>query len=573
MKFIYQLFLIITIIIMGSCSEDALPVEKEPDNPPVIEEEEENNNEGDPKLLYNGIRLPGRWPPIRSYTSDLENGMNPFYLTDKPETINIEIGRQLFVDNFLIENTDLERKFHYPEYHYGNPVLSADKEWEKIGTGGASFAAPFSDGVWYDEEENKFKMWYMAGGGEYSVNGAGITCYAESDDGIVWTKPSLSVVSGTNIVDYNSDRDASVIWIDKQESNSSKRYKMFQVARNDGKWLYHYKTSADGKLWRQNSLSKPLADRSTVYKNPFRDNWVFSMRHNIRVNANKLVRARDYNEHTDPDLGTKTSEALLSSFWFGPWPNEIRHPRFPDVSPAIYNHDATAYESIMLGFFNVWQGPENDVSAATGEIKRNQIMVGYSRDGYSWFREDMTPFLPVDETEGAWNYGNLQSTAGNPLIVEDKLYFYISGRRNNTSGNQITTTGLATLRRDGFTSMHTETSGTLTTPILDFKGEYFFVNANVNGDLKVEVLDEKGEIINGFSKDDCLGFNGNETKQIIQWKENATLKSLKGQKIKLKFYLEKGEIYSFWISPTADGKSGGYTGGGGPGYHISGIDV
>lgn len=77
-------------------------------------------------------------------------------------------------------------------------------------------------------------MWYMAGGGSYATSGAGVTCYAESTDGIHWTKPTLPVVAGTNIVDYNSERDASVIWLDKQESNASKRYKMFLVAREPG---------------------------------------------------------------------------------------------------------------------------------------------------------------------------------------------------------------------------------------------------------------------------------------------------------------------------------------------------
>ena len=38
----------------------------------------------------------------------------------------------------------------------------------------------------------------MAGGGSYATSGAGVTCYAESTDGIHWTKPTLSVVAGTN---------------------------------------------------------------------------------------------------------------------------------------------------------------------------------------------------------------------------------------------------------------------------------------------------------------------------------------------------------------------------------------
>lgn len=289
-------------------------------NPPVVAPPCEEPV--DSRLLYNGIRLPEQWPPVRSSSSELEKGMSPFYLSDKPSVINISVGRQLFVDNFLIESTNLKRTFYYPEYYSGNPILTPEQDWEKTGTKGAAFAAPFSDGVWYDEKEGKYKMWYMAGGGSYATSGAGVTCYAESTDGIHWTKPTLSVVAGTNIVDYNSERDASVIWLDKQESNASKRYKMFLVARESGKWRYHYKTSPDGKVWRAAVQSEPIADRSTVYKNPFRNVWVYSMRHNVRVDANKLVRARDYNENTDPEAGTKKAEALLSAFWFGPWANE-----------------------------------------------------------------------------------------------------------------------------------------------------------------------------------------------------------------------------------------------------------
>lgn len=525
----------------------------------------------DPRVLYNGIRLPEQWPPMRSSSSDLERGMSPFYLSDKPSVIDISVGRQLFVDHFLIESTTgLNRTFYYPEYYSGNPILTPDKDWEKMGTQGAAFAAPFSDGVWYDEVEGKYKMWYMAGGGSYATSGAGVTCYAESTDGIAWIKTPLNVVAGTNIVDHNSERDASVIWLDKQESNAAKKYKMFLVAREAGKWRYHYKTSSDGKLWRAAAQSEPIADRSTVYKNPFRNNWVYSIRHNVRVNANKLVRARDYNENADPVEGTKKAEALLSSFWFGPWPNEQRHTGYPDIDPAIYNQDATPYESIMLGFFSVWQGPENDICASDRVIKRNQVMVGYSRDGYSWFREDMNPFHAVNATSpDVWNQGNVQSVAGAPLIVGDQLYFYLSGRR--LMGTQeITTTGLAMLRRDGFASM--KGTGELRTPLLKFDGSHFFVNASVTGEMKVELLDSNDQVITGFSKADCKPFKGNSVKQKIEWTGNASLASLKEKQIKLKFYIENGEIFAFWISPSVNGESGGYTAGGGPGLNISGRD-
>ena len=546
----------------------------EPEPIPPTPEEQGPIVPEDPNALYNGISLPTQWPPQRNYASDIRRGMTPFYLNSKPEVIKIEVGRQLFVDDFLISSSTLQRKFHYPEYYSGNPVLSPDKDWEKQGANGG-FAAPFSDGVWYDETDGKFKMWYMAGGGTYATSGAGITCYAESNDGINWIKPSLNLIQGTNIVRRGSVRDASTVWLDKQETNPSYRFKMFEVAGGAGKWQYHYLTSSDGKAWRDNSTpSDKIADRSTVYKNPFRNVWVWSMRHNVRVNSGDpyTVRARDYMENADPVAGNKVAKADLSAFWFGPWPNEQKHPVYKnnDGSPGIYNQDATPYESIMLGLFSVWQGPENDVCNKDGVIKRNQIMLGYSRDGYSWTRDDMNPFLAVDDNLAAWNNGNLQSVVGSPLIVNDKLYFYLSGRKL-VNGSEVVTTGLATLRRDGFASM--SGSGELVTEKLTFKGEYFFVNACVNGNLKVEILDSTGKVIEGFSKDDCTAISGDKVNTMVTWKNNVTLKSLEGKVIKVKFYMTDGDLYSFWISDAQTGKSRGYTGGGGPGFDTSGMDI
>lgn len=553
----------------GNSGDEPDPIVNPTPEPPQGEDPEEDEN-----ALYNGISLPGQWPIQRNYVSDIRSGMKPYYLVSKPSVIKINVGRQLFVDDFLISSTNLERKFHYPEYHPSSPVLIPDQDWEKQGAKGG-FAAPFSDGVWYDEVDGKFKMWYMGGGGTYAVSGAGVTCYAESADGISWTKPSLNVISGTNIVRKGSVRDSSTIWLDKQETNPSARFKMFESAGGSGNWAYHYLTSSDGKSWRDNSTpSGKIADRSTVYKNPFRNVWVWSMRHNVRVNSGDpyTVRARDYMENSDPVAGNKAAVADLKHFWFGPWPNEQKHPLYNnnDGGPGIYNQDATPYESIMLGMFSVWQGPENDVCNKDGVIKRNQIMLGYSRDGYSWTREDMNPFMAVNDDVTAWNNGNLQSVVGSPLIVGDRLYFYLSGRKL-VDGSEIVTTGLATLRRDGFASM--SGTGELTTELLRFKGERFFVNADVKGSLKVELLDSNGKVIDGFSKDECVAVTGDSTKTMVKWKSNESLKTLDGKLIKVRFYLTDGDLYAFWIADSTSGESRGYTGGGGPGFHASGLDI
>src|SRR5215475_2100661 len=82
------------------------------------------------ETLYNGIRLPSPWPPRRTYSRE---PMPLPYLDRPPAVIPIDVGRQLFVDDFLIARTDLPRTFHAAKCHDATPVLKPDQPWEKEG--------------------------------------------------------------------------------------------------------------------------------------------------------------------------------------------------------------------------------------------------------------------------------------------------------------------------------------------------------------------------------------------------------------------------------------------------------
>ena len=181
-----------------------------------------------------------------------------------------------------------------------------------------------------------------------------------------------------------------------------------------------------------------------------------------------------------------------------------------------------------------------------------------------------------DAQDDAWNWGNVQSVNGAPIIVGDSLYFYVSGRRlNKIMWDSHMSTGLATLRRDGFFSMEAgDREGSLTTEKLAFDGHYLFVNTDVKqGELAVEVLSEDGSPVKDFTRKDCVVLqNVNSTKQRISWNNQKDLAPLKGKNIRLKFYLTKGALYAFWISSWETGESRGYTAGGGPGLSQEGYD-
>lgn len=518
------------------------------------------------ETLFNGITLPDPWPPnIKKLTRE---PMQVLYLENPPEVIPIDVGRQLFVDDYLIEYTTLKRRYHRPKYHPGNPILKPDKRWECEDA--ARAAAPFSDGVFYDPKDKLFKMWYMGG---YIAS----TCLATSRDGLHWEKPSFDVRPGTNEVLSHRDvepasggryRDSSTVWLDQEDTNPQHRYKMFVTTPIPQRWSLALRCSKDGTHWSEPvavSATK-IGDRTTVHYNPFRKKWVFG----LRIGQSGVGRSRAYFEHSDAIAGTRqiANGAML---WLCADRLDPHHPdpKYSNIEPQLYNHDAVAYESLMLGLFSIWQGPPNSECARLKIQKRNEVLVGFSRDGFHWHRPDRTRFLTVNPTKGAWNWGNVQSAGGCCLVVRDKLYFYVSGRMLGDrfwDGNCCT--GLAIMRRDGFASMDAgHEFGTLTTRPVKFKGKHLFVNINnPDGELRVEVLTRDEKPIKGLSLKDCNPISTDSTIQQVIWKGGKDLSFLAGKPARFKFHLRNSKLYSFWVSPDKSGASYGYVAAGGPGF-------
>jgi hypothetical protein len=501
---------------------------------------------GGAETLYNGIRLPSPWPP-RGQSFSLEPSA-VLYLTSPPGVIPIDLGRQLFVDDFLIDHTTLRRTFHRAAYHPASPVLKPDQKCEQTGRDPAAMV--FSDGVWYDPGDRLFKMWYMGG----IVRS---TCFATSKDGIRWEKPSLEVKAGTNVVQL-ARRDSSTVWLDLAEKDPKRRYKMFR-SHGDGGWALSLYFSADGVHWGDAVCrSGPCGDRTSVFYNPFRKVWVYS----IRADAPRLGRVRTYREGTD---------VVAAARWKAgqpvPWVGADRlDPKRADlqVQPQLYNLDAVAYESVLLGLFTIWRGQPRD------RAKANEVVAGYSRDGFHWHRPDRRALIPVSEHFGDWNWGNVQSAGGCCLVVGDKLYFYVSGRAGvrGSPASGVCSTGLATLRRDGFASMDAGTTeGSLLTRPLKFAGKHLFVNVETPaGELRVEVLDRDGRVIAPFTRGNAVPVRADGTRQPVRWKGAADLAALAGRPVRFRFTLTRGRLYAFWVSPDPSGASRGYVAAGGPGF-------
>jgi hypothetical protein len=516
-----------------------------------------------PEVLYNGITLGTPWPPRRRFPD--EHPVVPPYLTDPPRVIPIDVGRQLFVDDFLIEETSLTRSWHAATYHPANPILRPETKWELRDDANERnqrptnpAAMPFSDGVFFDPNDQLFKMWYMAGYGMF-------TCLATSTDGVAWQRPTFDVVPGTNIV-HQPTRDSSTVWLDLEERDPRRRFKMsFYYDRR-----LTLSVSPDGVHWTDLGSTPETGDRSTFFRNPFRDVWVFSLRAN-QFDSSISGRYRQYWESPAFDVASpwRAGDPVA---WVKADSADFSRPGMP-TAPELYNLDCVGYESLMLGLFSVWRG-ETSIREKT-----NELTVGFSRDGFHWSRPERATFIGVSDEVGSWNWGNIQSAGGCCAIVGDRLHFYVSGRqgRPGTQEPGVCSTGLATLRRDGFASMDRGAdrtkivrrpdapAGTLTTRPIRFSGSHLFVNADVaGGDLRVEVLDAGGRVLAPFTRDQCRPVTANGTRLPVTW-EKGSLGDLVGQDVRLRFSLTRGSLYAFWVSPSAAGRSRGYAAAGGPG--------
>jgi hypothetical protein len=469
------------------------------------------------------------------------------------DVLRLRGGRQLFVDDHLIADTNLTRVYHQARYIEGGPVLQPDRTWEEAGTETAC-AMPYSDGIVFDPRDRLFKLWYLGGMTTRQ------TCLAISKDAHHWEKPDWGIVAGTNIVwppDKVHGRDSHTVIRDPHDAVYP--YKMQSSASGTStppQWLLG---SADGLHWKLLHETPPTGDRTTMFYNPFSRKWIFS----IRAGGDDKPRHRLYVE----------SDSFIPHdwnpiYWTGADAADTFNPIANGRPPQLYSLDGIAYETLILGLFTIFRGDLND------RPKLNDICVGFSRDGFNWHRPDRRPFIGLGEA-GSWNYGNVQPAGGCCVVIGDELAFFVSGRAGvpGTDRHGACSTGMAILRRDGFASL--EGSGAVTTPPVVFEGRHLFVNASVEGELRCEILDANEEVLVPATA--CVPLTGDATRHAVKFTNLEDLSALSlssgsQRPLRFRFRLDRGKLYAFWISQTSAGRSGGYLGAGGPEGNDEGRD-
>lgn len=457
---------------------------------------------------------------------------------------NVGSERQLFVDNaFFLQTNNVSLQLHQPT-KTDLRVVVAEHPWESATINW--FTVVEDQGV--IDTQAKYRMWYECydEAGWYSINDTSF-CYAESRDGIHWTKPNLGLYS------YEGSTDNNILFRQIGPSGGDSRVHGSSVFIDPtAPPSERYKAVSQG-IW--DSLSPNY--RITTMVSPDGLNWTRSSQ---PVNAN--FADSQYSGFWDDNLqkyviygrvGTSTGRAIgrAESSNFTQFPSLQQVLQADNADPAdsdLYNPAAMKYAgaaNVYIMFPSLYQhGPDT-----------LDIRMAVSRDGVNWTYPDQSEaFIPLGD-DGAWDSGSLYMGQG-VIQKGNKTLLYYSGSTltHNASDAELFNAddprsfSLATLKRDRFVSVDAgEGGGSFVTLPLVFTGEALLLNVDVHegGSVRVALLDSIGRQLAGYSLSDCLAITGDRLDALVRWSSGADLSGLAGQPIRMQVELLNASLYGF----------------------------
>lgn len=482
---------------------------------------------------------------------------------------------ELFVDDALIDRmSNAELRLHQPAAQ--DVSMLFDEPWEGNSSGHVTVF----------EDEGLVRMYYR--GKLYAHDLAvrdkapQIICYAESTDGIDWKKPSLG------LVEFAGSKDNNIVWNGPGSNNFSPfldtnpdcepdaKYKSIGTSRKEGggqTGIYVFK-SPDGISW---SLMNP---------DPVITKGMFDS-HNVAFWDGEAGFYREYHRDSrnDADTAMKNAATLLEDA--GSRGRDIRQgtsndfinwtdPEYLRYSPGrvseLYTNNILPYyraPHILLGFPSRYldrgwtestthlpQLDHRKLRAETAKSPRAGTAVSdgmfmssrNGRDFNMWPESFIRPGLRVKD---GWFYGDNYQNTG---LVETDSKIEGAGRELSiylTEGyhqvDSIERLRRYTIRIDGFVSVQARLDGgeLLTKPIT-FEGSELVLNfsTSVPGSIQVEVQDEVGHAIEGFTMDDCHEIWGDDLARTVKWGETTDVSALAGRPVRLRFLLKDADLYS-----------------------------
>ena len=178
---------------------------------------------------------------------------------------------------------------------------------------------------------------------------------------------------------------------------------------------------------------------------------------------------------------------------------------------------------------------------ADDETRR--VDLGVSRDGLNWSFFAARKWY-VEPPEGS---DEVLSMYG--LIRRgDEIWQYIDegGAHGSTKGRSKPRVYSRVIQRlDGFVSLDAgEALGRFVTRPLSFEGGKLILNVSAKGKVLVEIQDDSGKAISGFSMGECDAITTDSVRHVVSWKGNSSVARLAGKTVRLRFEMQDARLFA-----------------------------
>ena len=491
--------------------------------------------------------------------------------------VAVEPATILLVDDHdVLYRSGTRRVLHQPQRFAGNPVMVGATLKNQVGY----------CSVHRDAATGRYRMWYQLGSGTRAV------CYAESDDGLKWTKPELGLIAlkgfdEPNIVFTSSDHYGASVVIDPPGGDPARRYKMayYSIPPREGAtkgehdprgpnggmyvafspdglhWIAQAGPALRGSYGRSSDPplvgERPALGESTSVSDVI-DAAFDPLRKKYVIYAKGWIDGPDGTTFWKRDIVRTESEDFLHwsppQIVMAPDENDGVHPAdFPGTRRGVQLHAAPTFvrHGIYFALLQVADFETNGLQP---------IELAISRDGLAWLRPFRnTPFLPVGEN-GTFDAGRIWTNA-TPIVLEDEIRFYYGayespwqfGKGEYPWGAKTrlpkTGIGLATLPLDRFAGVRPiEKTAQITFRPRSLAGaKGLTLNADASaGTIRVELLDSAGHRFRDFTKADAMPISGDGLRHRVTWK-NADLSKMPAQEVMIRIHLDNAEVFALTI--------------------------
>jgi len=420
-------------------------------------------------------------------------------------------------------------------------------------------------------DQGKYRMWYYAVSPKEDAPEKlkqGPVCYAESSDGIHWTKPHLGQVEINGSKENNAmklpDKTTQCVAVirDDGDSNPARRYKMLYTALSDT-WLFRPATSPDGLHWTA------AADFPTGH--------FLEMGSFIRFEDHYIVHGQGAGKNSRGNPEGRQGYASTSTdfvHWDQDYRRSFRLPEPDDVSlrgltgdyPQVHlGVGAASFGNVAVGLYGIWHNPPVGKRRQDGWYGAGLITCDLgllvSDDGVH-FREPVpgavfisgqdSPVTPLPGGEDP----TILCQANGILNVGSQTLIYHGRWRNatNTGKDYYAEIALATLRRDRWGALYLAEGAmegmVWSAPItLPASGCTIALNASGADRISVELADENGTLLpnySGKSRGAVRGDSGNAI--AVEW-VGKDLAELGGKTIRIKLALsdKSARLYAVYL--------------------------